>query len=575
MSKFTTLIKRNTKIKDAVQLMNSCEQNNYIAGIAVVIDDESRVVGVVTDGDIRQGICNGLEIDHEIEKVINFSPFTLNFRLSKQQMYQRIVRQIKLHSFHSRRYNEVILVDDEQKFSDLILMSDIIDNQIDGKLIGVYGLGFVGLTLASTLAESGLIVVGIDPNPSVIDRLQKSQPHFFENGLEQLLSSLAESNPIEFTTNYSDSDIDIHIVCVGTPIGADSQPDLKYIREVSASIAQRLRKDNLIIFRSTLPVGTMRKVVMPILAQSGLTIGEDFFLAFAPERTVEGQALQELRSLPQIVGGYNQASVDLTAKLFSKLTDKIVEVESLEAAEMVKLINNTYRDLVFSFANEVANICDGLNINAFKLIEASNERYPRNPIPRPSPGVGGICLSKDPFLYTSTAVAGGYKPILGEASRKINANGHVYVYDRIKKYCDVVDKDIKQIKIFLIGMAFKGLPETSDIRESMSLKLVEILPVVENIYVKDFVVSDRDIEATGCHAVVNIIAGFYSADVVLIMNNHNLNSRFDLAKAIALMNPAPLFFDGWNMFDQREVELYKNVYYATMGYMTARTKEDI
>lgn len=573
MSKFKALVKKDTKIKDAIDLMGSCEGNKYIAGIAVVVDDESRVLGVLTDGDIRQGICNGLDINQAIDKVASFSPFTLNFKLSKQQMYQRIVKHIKHHGFHSRRFNEVILVDEEQRFTDLILMADIVDNQVDGKLIGVYGLGFVGLTLASTLADVGLMVVGIDPNPHVIDQLKKCRPHFFENGLEQMLLSLMETNPIELRTDCTNTNIDIHIVSVGTPIGEDSQPDLKYIREVSEGIAQRLRKDNLVIFRSTLPVGTMRNFVIPILEKSGLKVGEDFGLSFAPERTVEGQALQELRSLPQIVGGYNQASVDLTAKLFSKITDKIVEVESLEAAEMVKLINNTYRDLVFSFANEVANICDGLNINAFKLIEASNERYPRNPIPKPSPGVGGICLSKDPFLYTSSSVGSGYKPILGEASRKINANGHKYVYERLKKYCSATGKNLNNLKIFLIGLSFKGVPETSDIRESMSLKLIQVLPSPANVYIKDFVVPPDHIRALGCHYIDNIMDGFSDVDAVLIMNNHHLNSRFDVTKAFSLMNYSPLLFDGWNMFDQKEIERHKDVYYATMGYMTVRKTE--
>jgi UDP-N-acetyl-D-mannosaminuronic acid dehydrogenase len=433
------------------------------------------------------------------------------------------------------------------------------------EIIGVYGLGFVGLTLASTLAKNGLVVIGIDPNQAVIDSLKNGKPQFYESGLEALLGELKINNPIEFVTDSDDLEVNIHIICVGTPINHDGSPNMFYVNEVAGAIAKKLKKQDLVIFRSTLPVGTMRQVVIPILETSGLAIATDFYLAFAPERTVEGNALEELKSLPQIIGGFNQKSVDLTANLFQKITKNIIQVDSLEAAEMVKLMNNTYRDLVFAFANEVANICDRLNINAFKLIKAANQDYPRNPIPSPSPGVGGTCLSKDPYLYTSSY--GDYKPVLGEISRRINANGHLYVFEKIKKYCELVDKNINSLKILMIGLAFKGKPQTSDIRDSVGLKLVEILPNRDNLYIKDFVVPKSTIETLGCHYVEDLTAGFAQVDVVLVMNNHELNNKFNLNQALSLINESSLFFDGWDLFNQQQIEAH-NIYYATMGYMT-------
>jgi len=430
--------------------------------------------------------------------------------------------------------------------------------------IGIYGLGFVGLTLACTFADQGLAVIGIDPNPTVIDSLKNGKPHFYESGLEALLAQLQVSHPIKFTTTADDLEVSIHVVCVGTPIKNDGSPNMCYVHEVSQAIAKKLKPHDLVIFRSTLPVGSMRHVVIPILETSGLAIGTDFHLAMAPERTVEGNALVELKSLPQIIGGYNQTSVDRARDLFQKITENIIPVDSLEAAEMVKLINNTYRDLVFAFANEVANICDRLNLNTFKLIEAANQDYPRNPIPSPSPGVGGICLSKDPYLYSQPF--GNYQPILGKISRSINSNGHIYVYQKIQKYCELTGKNLNNLKIFIIGLAFKGQPETSDIRESMSLKLIEILPDRHNLYIKDFVVSKSDIEMLGCHYVDDLITGFIKADVVLVMNNHKFNDQFNLIQALSLMNERSLFFDGWNLFNQQQIEA--DHIYATMGYIT-------
>jgi len=153
------------------------------------------------------------------------------------------------------------------------------------------------------------------------------------------------------------------------------------------------------MLRSTVPVGTTRKQVIPVLEHySGLAAGSGFHIAFCPERTVEGQAIQELSSLPQIVGGLTEACTEKAVSFWSTLTDTVVRVDALEAAELVKLINNSYRDLSFAFANEFALLADRYNIDATRLIAAANEGYPRDKIPRPSPGVGGYCLTKDPVV---------------------------------------------------------------------------------------------------------------------------------------------------------------------------------
>ena len=570
--KFKALVRNETTIREAIGLMASSEINKFIAGITVVVDDELHVIGIVTDGDIRRGLSKNISIDQQVSLIANYSPVSVKAVQSHYQMRRDIIRQAKQRGTNYQKFNQIILLDDKGKFSDLVPLSEIMDHQIDDRIVAVYGMGFVGLTLASVLANAGLMVVGADTNPEVINKLRGGVPTFFENGLESLLGSLAQSNPIHFTDDIEGiRDADIHIVCVGTPVDVNTNPDFSYITQASQAIARKLKKNDLVVFRSTLPVGSTRHLIIPILEKSGLTAGADFFVSFAPERTVEGNALKELRVLPQIVGGYDKTSSELTAKLFSKITNAIIEVESLEAAEMVKLLNNTYRDLVFSFANEVSSICDGLNINAFRLIEAANEGYPRNPIPAPSPGVGGICLAKDPYLYTySVSNKHGYRPILGVASRSINSLGHMNVLEKIKKFCDKTGKNISQLKVLLVGLSFKGIPETSDIRESIATKLVKALPNTANIYVKDFVVGAEEVNTLGCQVVDNIMDGFVGTDVVLVMNNHPLNSRFNVADAFKSMNKPFLFFDGWNMFNQQQIESFPDAYYATLGYLSER-----
>jgi len=427
------------------------------------------------------------------------------------------------------------------------------------------------LTLATTFANVGMSVIGVDLNRGLIEKLKQGIAPFYEKGLDSLLSSLATKNTIKYTDNPAEFPADVHIVSVGSPVDSEGKPNLQSVTLVSEMIVKVLKRQDMVIFRSTLPTGTMRDIVLPILERSGLKGGVDFGFAFAPERTIEGKALEELRSLPQIIGGINKASTNQAGAIFGQITKTIIEVESLEAAELVKLMNNTFRDLVFSFANEVASICDGYNLNAFSLIHAANEGYPRDRIPLPSPGVGGICLSKDPYLYTNPIKAPETQPILGIASRKINHAGADYIVKKIKLFCEQTGADINTLNILLVGIAFKGMPETSDTRGSVALHLIEKLPSRDLLLVKDFVVPKEDIEALGLKAVTRELDDLFSnVNVVIFMNNHYRNNKFNVIQALR-SNPDPvLFFDGWNMFDQREIESLDHVYYATMGYMTQK-----
>jgi UDP-N-acetyl-D-mannosaminuronic acid dehydrogenase len=386
-----------------------------------------------------------------------------------------------------------------------------------------------------------------------------------------MLSSLETTNPIHYTNSVSEaaSEADIHIVSVGSPVGPDGTPDLNDIKAVAEAIARRLKYGDLVVFRSTVPVGTMRRVVLPILERAGLTCGEDFHLAFAPERAVEGNALEELRKLPQVIGGFNRTGANVAARLFGHVTPTVIEVETLEEAELVKLINNTFRDLVFSFANEVAFMCDGYNINAFNVIRAANEGYPRDRIPMPSPGVGGTCLSKDPYLYTNPLATNSHRPTLGLASRGINRKGADYVLGKLKTFAESVGRRVEDMNVMIVGLAFKGMPETSDIRASTALEVLERLPDRSKVRVKDFVVPADAIIKLGCVPVAEELAtALKGMDAVLVMNNHYRNSRFNVVQALRRCDGPMLFFDGWNMFDQREIESLGHVTYATMGYMT-------
>src|SRR5688572_28171927 len=340
-SSFQSIVRRGTSIRDAIRLMGSRPENNYIAGIAVVVDAEERVEGVLTDGDIRRALSRDVTIDQPVEKIANFDPITVDRRLSPRLMRQAIVEKARRRNRDYRRFDKIVVVDEERRLFDVIRLAEILSSDVADRTIAVYGLGFAGLTLAATLANAGIAVIGVDKNPELIAGLRSGTPPFYEKGLDSLLLSLADSNPLRLSTAPGDWVADIHIIAVGTPLGHDSKPDLTAIREVTTALARVLKRGDTVILRSTVPVGTTRNVVLPLLEAGGLAVGRDFHLAIAPERTAAGRALEELKLLPQIVGGIDQASLQIAGRVFSEITNTIVEVTSLEAAELVKLMNNT------------------------------------------------------------------------------------------------------------------------------------------------------------------------------------------------------------------------------------------
>ena len=248
------------------------------------------------------------------------------------------------------------------------------------------------------------------------------------------------------------------------------------LRKSILDICPHLKSQDLIILRSTVPVGCTRDLVVKLIEQkTKLKFGKDLFISFCPERTVEGQAIDELKRLPQIVGNYCKKSSELTKKIFSEYNSTVIEVENLEAAELAKLIDNSYRDTIFAYSNQLSKLSEKLNLNLVDIIEKVNLGYQRNNIPKPSPGVGGPCLSKDSYILSSNfneLKIGSEKLIL--LSRKVNESMIYNLFSRIKRKLKLLKKN-KDCKIFITGFAFKGSPETSDMRSSTTLDLLHLL----------------------------------------------------------------------------------------------------
>lgn len=437
----------------------------------------------------------------------------------------------------------------------------------------VIGMGFIGTTLAAVLAEAGFEVFGIERDTKKLEQLKKGKPHFYEKGLEEVLLEKTGRNLHFFESIPADKKIDAFVITVFTPVDeVTKKPDLTHVKGAIEDLLPHLKDDQLVVLRSTVPVGASRNMVLPILKKSGKNV----YLSFCPERVAEGKAIEELKTLPQIIGGIDKESVGLSQELFSKVTPHLVVTSSLEAAEIIKLINNSYRDFSFAYANQIALICKNLNLDAKEVIEAANKDYPRSNILQPGfvggnkPGfVGGVCLEKDPYILLDLVDQSGIDGGLIRAARAINESLATQVFERALTHV----KENKNSKVFISGFAFKGHPETDDMRGSPAVKLLNIFKQARfaNMFGHDFVVSKEALETTGIK-YASLEEGVKDADVVIFMNNHKKYHELDITTLAKFAKRGALVFDGWQLFDEQLKE-NNHVHYESIGFKKSASKE--
>src|SRR3989338_148736 len=371
---------------------NRAAASGIPAGIALVVDRQKKLLGIVTSGDLMRAMVAGASLTAPVSSIMNTKPFVIEGAATPQEIIRRVVNETREHGWPKGRLDKIIMVDAKRHVTDLLSIHDLWQaSDIRLKKVGVVVLGYVGLTLGLTLADLGFEVRGFDINEKVQKLVAAKKAPFFELGLPELLAEHVGKR-FKIASSFADELCDVYFIAVGTTLGTNNRPDLSALQAVAKSIGGVLKQGDLVVLRSTVPIGTTRGPVTAMLEKtSGLTAGEDFFIAFAPERTVEGKALEELRTLPQVIGGVNRMSANLASDIFNLMTHTIHIVDSLGEAEVVKLINNTYRDVTFAFANEVSLICQGWGIDTNTVVNAANAGYPRSSVPKPSPGVGGSC----------------------------------------------------------------------------------------------------------------------------------------------------------------------------------------
>jgi UDP-N-acetyl-D-mannosaminuronic acid dehydrogenase len=415
--------------------------------------------------------------------------------------------------------------------------------------VGVIGLGYVGLTLAVSLARRGVTVHGVDTSPRVLEALAARRSHLFEPGVEDILRELWGER-LHAGPALPSGGVEAVVICVSTPVAEGSHaPELENLRRAARHVADRCAPDTLVVVRSTVPVGGTRAVVLPELAARWPRPR----LAFAPERTIQGQALRELTVLPQVVGGIDAASRDAAGALFARLTSQIVPVASLETAELVKLANN-----------EIALLAARFGVDPLEVIRAANLDYPRPDLAKPG-FVGGACLTKDPYILLSAANAAGHEPWLVGRARALNEHLPILVAERLVELVRAIRGSAEGARLSVLGWAYKGWPPTDDMRGA---PIVPMLPLFRAAGLilrgHDYLVAPEVIHGLGGEPVP-VESAFDGADAVLVTMNHPEYAKLDLPALLARMRRPAVLFDAWRVLDEEAVRA-AGVRYAGIGY---------
>lgn len=437
------------------------------------------------------------------------------------------------------------------------------DDYLDRKVC-IMGLGYVGLTMATVMADVGFEVLGVEIRDDVLEKLGRGEAHFYEPGLANQLKKVTLAGRLRAVKHLSEQDrANIYIITVGTPLGDNGKARMDIVENVSREVAMYLREGDMVIMRSTLKIGTTRDVVKPILDAAGV----NYDLAFCPERTLEGQAMVELRRLPQIVGGMTSHASVRASQLFQLVTSTVVRVSDPETAEMIKLIDNAQRDVQFAYANEVARLCDAVGISANEVISAGKLGYARTNLPMPGP-VGGPCLEKDTYILAEGLQRHGIQPEISLTARHLNERQMQEVAVALRRTAETLPGFAERPVITVAGVAFKGQPATDDLRGTTARPLIGYLrEAFPNAILRGFdaVVPPDEIRGLGLEPVADLESAFDNTSLLVLHNNHLCFAGMAVEFLAERMARPGIIYDFWNHFAAPDLELPRGVGYMALG----------
>jgi UDP-N-acetyl-D-glucosamine dehydrogenase len=355
-------------------------------------------------------------------------------------------------------------------------MSKKVIKKINDKnaIIAVVGLGYVGLPLAVEKAKAGYKVIGFDIQQSRVDMVNNGE-NYIGDVVDADLEKMVKDGMIKATTDYQKmEEVDAVAICVPTPLDQYHQPNTKYVESSTKDIAKYLHKGMLIVLESTTYPGTTEEIVKPILEETGMKCGKDFFLAFSPERVDPGNKIYNTKNTPKVVGGVTPQCTEVAAALYNNVLDNEVHTVSSPAiAEMEKILENTFRNINIALVNEMAILAEKMGIDIWEVIDAAKTKPYGFMAFYPGPGLGGHCIPIDPFYLTWKAREHDYHTRLIELAGEINNSMPEFVIDRLMKVLNKYKKPLNGSKVLLLGVAYKK--DIDDLRESPSLKLIELL----------------------------------------------------------------------------------------------------
>lgn len=393
--------------------------------------------------------------------------------------------------------------------------------------IGVIGMGYVGLPLAVEIASSGIKVLGIDVVESKVKQINEGSS-YIPDVPSSAVSRQVQSGRFSAVSDFKVlSSLDAIIICVPTPLSKTKDPDLSMVVAAVERIAEHLRPNQLIVLESTTYPGTTEELMLPKFEESGLKVGKDFFLAFSPERVDPGNAVYNTRNTPKVIGGVTSECLEVASKLYQHFIEKIVPVSSSRAAEMVKLLENTFRSVNIGLVNEVALMCDRLGVDVWEVIEAAASK-PFGFMPfQPGPGLGGHCIPIDPLYLSWKLKTLNYRARFIELASEINADMPHHVVNKVNDALNDFSKSVKNSRILIIGVSYKK--DIDDLRESPALDVIQLLQNrgAKVMYHDPYVPKIR-LDGTGLLSI-NLDQGLHDADCVVIITNH---SSLDYRKVV-------------------------------------------
>jgi len=397
-------------------------------------------------------------------------------------------------------------------------------------------MGYIGLPTASVFAGNGVHVIGMDVNADVIDSLKAGKLHIFEPGLRQRVLDALESGRLVVSETVQPADA--FIIAVPTPFYEDKRADLSYVISAAQSIVPHLKPGNLVVLESTSPPRTTVDIVAPILEESSLRAGEDFLLAYSPERVLPGQILQELVDNPRVIGGVNRASAEAGRDLYRTFVKGEIILTDATTAEMVKLMENTSRDINIAIANEFSRLAEQFDVDIWEAISIAN-LHPRVDILRPGVGVGGHCISVDPWFLVEAAPD---MSRLIKTAREVNDAQPSYIAELVER----VSGGLEDKVVCQLGLSFK--PNVDDLRESPAVKLAHHLTSM-GAQVVAYEPFKPDAGIVGFQQVDSLEAALVQADVVLLAVAHD-QFRDLKPQEIRGMTEAEVVFDAVRAWDK-------------------------